>query len=135
MDVERYYASMAALTFGVSPSSIGLDRQHPSAQAFHAGEHITLETARRWSQLIGAACERLYILAWGVDIRMERRALMEDAADDGGDDMGEARCVFPSLLPMALVQELFRAKIMTFDAFASYMSHATQLGRNAFQPV
>ena len=131
MQIEQLFSSRAAISFGCSPTSLGLGtRSHESAAAYQVSDQLTYDTSRRWGRLLAGVLEDLYFLSYGHDIFEQR---MNDAASGGQQDMSRAKCVFPGLLGMEVAAQLFQRGLLRFDHYAGFLASVTELPLAAFK--
>ena len=123
-----HFETLCCVSFGVNPEGLGLQRSSfpRSGLAMHEANAQTMATAARYAKLFEPVLVRIYQAVWGDQD-------MRDDITDADEDKVDVAALFPSILPANIIHQLYNTKILSHEAYVSYLSMAINMPVSSFE--
>jgi len=131
VSIQKHFEVLACVTFGVNAESVGADTRsggHLGAATLERVNTVTAETTDRWARVFEPVLVQVYNLVWGDSKPADRRRRKTNFLAEN-----DFTVVFPSTLPSALIEQLFKNRVLTYEAYRSYVARIVQLPVTAFE--
>jgi hypothetical protein len=130
MSFVNHFETLCCVCFGVNPEGVGLQKtSFRSGVALHEANSQTVATVNRYAKLFEPVLYRLYLAIWGDGEEYDE----DTDLDNVTKQKDSVAVLFPSTLPEQMIHTLYSSRVLSHDAYISYLSTMTKMPLSSFE--